>query len=621
VKDVEPVVERADLFGVQPALVFESPLKKQQGLLRVSIEDTPLGAELKAQVELAAHVGIAFAHCVAQGKLDRDLADSGTLESLNVKLAGMLQAVEGLVIEVQSIEDLAFRPQDAHLVGLRESTQPGLAHAVLDPEEHLVSPVRLAGEVMNQYLVDGGIAHEQAVGLGDSQGFIEEGVSLFKRVAVEVVESRRDQDALQRVGVETALDCVLTVQALGREGPPPPTESGAAGFEKAAAGLARGALALVQPTPRPGPNPAPSEAEAREQAPRLWERLSRYKTGERRAIVQENSEFRSGALCKLICERSIQAAADDAAVALGLAALALLIAELIPGEESRRSRLQAWAWAFVGNARRVGGDLPGADEAFVHSRERWTAGAAREPASLDESRLLDLEASLRREQRRLPEALELLNRALAIAPREGVGRILVKKAKTLEELADYEKAVEALWQAAPLVNPGKDPRLLLCLRFDLLVNLCHLDRHAEAAPLLPEVRELATGLGNGLDLVRLRWLEGKIAAGQGHVDQALAAFHEVREEFADRSIAYDTALVSLELAVLYLEQRRTGEVKALARQMAPIFKTQGIHREALSALRLFCEAAEKEAVTIEMVRRLVEYLDRARHEPELHFEM
>jgi transcriptional regulator with XRE-family HTH domain len=426
---------------------------------------------------------------------------------------------------------------------------------------------------------------------------------------------------LPPAALETALDCVGTVRILGRGGLPSASESGAAGLEKAVAGLARGVMALVQPSPHPGPQPALSEAEARQEAPRLWDRLSRYKTGERRAIVQENPEFRSGAFCELICERSIQAAADDAAVALGLAELALLIAELIPGEESRRSRLQGWSWAFVGNARRVGGDLPGAHEAFVHSREQWTAGAAEGLGTLDESRLLDLEASLRREQRRLPEALELLGRALAIAPREAIGRILVIKAKTLEELADYDKAVEALWQAAPLVDPEKDPRLLLCLRFDLLVNLCHLERHAEAAPLLPEVRELAVRLGNGLDLVRLRWLEGKIAAGLGQADEALAAFHEVREEFADRSIAYDTALVSLELAILYLEQRRTGEVKALARQMAPIFKTQGIHREALSALRLFCEAAEKEAVTIEMVRRLVEYLDRARHEPELHFEM
>jgi tetratricopeptide (TPR) repeat protein len=426
--------------------------------------------------------------------------------------------------------------------------------------------------------------------------------------------------SLPPAALDTALDCVQTVRALGREGPPPATESGAAGFEKAAAGLARGALALVEPSPRPGPTPAPSDKEARDQAPRLWERLLRHTPAERRAIVQENPEFRSGALCELLCESSVHAAADDAEAALGLAELALLIAELIPWEESRRARFEGWAWAFVGNARRVGSDLGGADEAFVHCHERWSAGAAEGSGTLDESRLFDLEASLRRDQRRLRESLDLLDRALAITPQEGVGRILVKKAKTLEEMTEYEKAVEALWQAAPLVDAGRDSRLFLCLRFDLLVNLCHLDRHAEAAPLLREVRELATRLGNGLDLVRLRWLEGKIAAGLGQMEEAISALRQVRGAFADRDIAYDTALVSLELAVLYLDQGRTGEVKTLAQEMTPIFKAQGVHREALAALKLFCEAAEKEAITVDMARRLADYLERARHDPSLRFE-
>jgi len=79
-------------------------------------------------------------------------------------------------------------------------------------------------------------------------------------------------------------------------------------------------------------------------------------------------------------------------------------------------------------------------------------------------------------------------------------------------------------------------------------------------------------------------------------------------------------LVSLELAVLYLEDGRTTEVQLLARQMAPIFQAQGVHGEALAALKLFREAAEHEAVTVEFARRLVAYLHRAQHNPQLRFE-
>jgi hypothetical protein len=79
-------------------------------------------------------------------------------------------------------------------------------------------------------------------------------------------------------------------------------------------------------------------------------------------------------------------------------------------------------------------------------------------------------------------------------------------------------------------------------------------------------------------------------------------------------------LVSLELSRLYATQGRTEEVKSLARHMVPIFQSQEIHREALAALLIFREAAEKERVTAEFARDILLYLRKARHNPELRFE-
>jgi len=152
-----------------------------------------------------------------------------------------------------------------------------------------------------------------------------------------------------------------------------------------------------------------SALETRSQAPFLWQRLRRYKVEERPGVVERNPALQSWGLCELVCEESVKAAADDAGKALELAELALRIATLIPGVEGQLA--QGWAWAFVGNARRVGGNLRAADEAFARSRELWGAGTSGDPGFLDESRLLDLEASLRREQRRFSEALDLLDRA------------------------------------------------------------------------------------------------------------------------------------------------------------------------------------------------------------------
>ena len=54
--------------------------------------------------------------------------------------------------------------------------------------------------------------------------------------------------------------------------------------------------------------------------------------------------------------------------------------------------------------------------------------------------------------------------------------------------------------------------------------------------------------------------------------------------------------------------------------MLRIFEAQGVHREALAALRLFCEAAQSEEATAGLARRVMEYLNRARLNPELRFE-
>jgi tetratricopeptide (TPR) repeat protein len=143
----------------------------------------------------------------------------------------------------------------------------------------------------------------------------------------------------------------------------------------------------------------------------------------------------------LACEASVSAAANKASEALELAELALFIAERVSGSDLWRARVQGYAWAFVGNARRVGNDLLGAERAFLTTRSLWEAGAAADPGVLDLSRVLDLEASLRRDQRQWGEALALLDQALDVSPNaERSGRILLKKASTHEQRGDCEKA-------------------------------------------------------------------------------------------------------------------------------------------------------------------------------------
>jgi hypothetical protein len=58
----------------------------------------------------------------------------------------------------------------------------------------------------------------------------------------------------------------------------------------------------------------------------------------------------------------------------------------------------------------------------------------------------------------------------------------------------------------------------------------------------------------------------------------------------------------------------------LASELTQVFEDKGVHREALAALRLFYEAAEREEATAEMARRVLRFFFRARHDQGLRFE-
>jgi hypothetical protein len=95
---------------------------------------------------------------------------------------------------------------------------------------------------------------------------------------------------------------------------------------------------------------------------------------------------------------------------------------------------------------------------------------------------------------------------------------------------------------------------------------------------------------------------------------------QVRRFFHTEQIAYDYALVTLELVTLYLERGRTRTVKEMTEEMLWIFEGEKVHREALAALALFLHAAEREEAQADWTRRLVKYLYRAQHNSQLRFE-
>jgi len=355
----------------------------------------------------------------------------------------------------------------------------------------------------------------------------------------------------------------------------------------------------------------PRLAEHRE-ALQDWDDLASFATADLRKIIEDCPELQTTAFWEILCEESAKVARTDAKQALALARLALDMAEWMPlTDESQRPSHQGVAMAYVGNTVRVQGHLPRAEKAFQQSDALWEAGSPAGSA-LDGSRRLVLRASLLFDQRHLSDALAVLDRALEMGPKGPAARarIFILKAKVYEELKEPQVALELLEQAEPLLAQAPDSVLVHIQRTNTLVNLLALGHAEEAERRLGEVQTLAEELGNDLDKVRLGWLEARIDAALGRRLAAIEKLRGVREEFEKRKIGFDTALVTLELSALLLDQGETAEVKQLAEEMLATFVEQEVPQEAEKALRIFCAAAVQETATAELVRRVLAEVER-----------
>ncbi|HZF14121.1 MAG TPA: tetratricopeptide repeat protein, partial [Thermoanaerobaculia bacterium] len=292
-----------------------------------------------------------------------------------------------------------------------------------------------------------------------------------------------------------------------------------------------------------------------QQALELFEQMSGLPFDEQLSRVRDDEDFQTWGFCQLLLKKSLEAAFEDPGRAVNFADLAVKVSQFLEDAYDPYwvLDLRAKASAYLGNARRVLGELRSAESAF---RDAESFLAASMTGNIQvEAEVLELKATLRRSQRDFSEAVGLLDRAYALYEESGdphrMGRTLISKAKVLEDRGDLEGAIELLPRALDLVDIEKDPRLAVYGRHNLVLSLTTAGRHEEAAGRLPEVRDLLSRIAKPLDLVRLRWTEGRIAAGLGNRDLAEAAFREVQHEFFDRHMAYDAALVSLDLGILY----------------------------------------------------------------------
>jgi hypothetical protein len=146
-----------------------------------------------------------------------------------------------------------------------------------------------------------------------------------------------------------------------------------------------------------------------------------------------------------------------------------------------------------------------------------------------------LEGILRKDQRQFARAEELLVRAVTLYRLAGEETAATYPLMSLGLLCydrqEYEQALDIFKVMLQIVQPEAEPRLYCYAHHNLTLTLCEVGDYAAAEDSLSAGLQLYREHPDLYTQSRLTWLQGKIAAGLGHLEEAEAAFAAIRQEF------------------------------------------------------------------------------------------
>ena len=294
---------------------------------------------------------------------------------------------------------------------------------------------------------------------------------------------------------------------------------------------------------------------------------------------------------------------------LHLAALARAAADACVSEDAggelRLADLRSWAWGHYGNALRVSGRLREAEEALAQATTLREQGTGDPPLR---ARLLELAASLNTFQRRFEAAISLSEAAAQIYRDLGethmLASSLVQQAIATLYSGETETAVDTLNRAIPLIDHEGDPHLLLAACHNLVHCYLGLDRPEQALSIYSETRDLYKEFNDSLIQLRVGWQEGRLLRDLGHLRAAETSLLQARSGFMERGLMYEVAVVSLDLAAVYVKMRSIEEVRQIVVAAVPIFRALGVDREALASLLQLQQVADQEQEALDLIRFL-----------------
>lgn len=362
----------------------------------------------------------------------------------------------------------------------------------------------------------------------------------------------------------------------------------------------------------------------RDLAAELLRDFLRHPPARQWTLLRNSSRFDSWSFCEQLLDLGFEAIFDDPHRSLDLCRMGITVAERLSTEkygERVVEDIRARAWGRTANALRATSDLAGAEQALATAVRHLKQGSG-EP--LEEAEHLYFTASLYRAERKLDQALRAIHRSRRIyrmvGDRHLEGRSLMCEGTIRDLRGEAEASVQCCRQARQLVSPGRDRRLAVAAHHNLVWQLMCAGQAEEAMAELAVLRPAYSDLDDRMMLLKLRWMEARLAKDLGRAEDSERAFREAHEGFVEARIPYEAASVALDLAVLFAEQGRRQELKLLAAELVAVFRGLGVAREAIVALTIFERFAQADAVTVSLLARLSQYFAQVRTQPDLRFD-
>lgn len=313
----------------------------------------------------------------------------------------------------------------------------------------------------------------------------------------------------------------------------------------------------------------------------------------RRQEAARQEKFRDLELAELLVEESGMFEEACPEKSEELAELAGMIADQpYPGALAGWvDRLLARSYVLQGNARRLSGDRPGAEEQF--RKAMWVLTGP--PNAPERAFYCQRLAYLREEQGNVDEATALLWRAVGIfgelRETEAQGACLCRLAFLFLRENEPGTASRLFVQARGLLTFDCPPALAARCNLGLALCLASLGQRERALQLRSDSRLLGAVVSDSRDLLELDWLEGRLALHLGEQQEAIACLSSVRRRLFVQRRLLDAALCSLDLARVFAAMAQPARIQELIEEMRVVFPVSLDQVRMLVALCDFLKAS------------------------------